>query len=603
MSDKPIDDEALRKLLVTALDGDADGAQIARLNDTLHDNEHLRRSAARFLCDDAYLAEEIGTIEQAIAFLKQPPLAKSSTGGTADGSASIDALRAASAKETLPPGAGPPYILRLVRTGVRATLGFINHHGLAVAATMLVVAAGFGWHYWTMMTKFDRLYSLAALPDPVQHENLRKGARMAATQAGSATVARVTGLIDPRFPSGELELKFGDELAPGQQVKMSRGLMQLTFDSGAKIVVEGPAEFVATTPTEATLTQGRIAAAVPHFARGYTILTPTSEVVDLGTEFGVAVNDAGNSEVHVFNGEVVARPRCEGAPKGELIHALEDQAVHFDDKSKDPQRITMDRKKFIRRLIPDLPPEKLPPLPITDNLVLWLAADVIPNAENDTPISTWPDILIGDNEFPDDAWQFDERLCPTLGRDAEGRPAVRFDGWSTYMSTSPMATGDKQTAFVVFAASPASFATESHGGMLLKYGLEAPSMELTLLPDRSPRGWVWARMDDGSNGDVGIIKGRPVEPNLPCAVAYSYDSIGNRAELFANGNSQGVATAPKRLEQFAKKYIGSHAQPWFEAYFLGNIYEVIVYDTALSAADRKRVFQYLSARYGFSHGE
>jgi hypothetical protein len=83
----------------------------------------------------------------------------------------------------------------------------------------------------------------------------------------------------------------------------------------------------------------------------------------------------------------------------------------------------------------------------------------------------------------------------------------------------------------------------------------------------------------------------------PSAVAYTYDVAQNHAELLVNGASHGVATAPRPIEQHAKKYIGSHAQPWYEAYYLGNIYEVIVYDAALDAADRDRVFQYLSDRY------
>jgi hypothetical protein len=139
--------------------------------------------------------------------------------------------------------------------------------------------------------------------------------------------------------------------------------------------------------------------------------------------------------------------------------------------------------------------------------------------------------------------------------------------------------------------------------MLLKYGLEAPSLELTLLPDRSPRGWVWATGDDGSTTDVGIVKGKPVEPHVPSAIAYSYDAAHDRAELFTNGKSEASSNAPRRLEQHAKKYIGSHAQPWWEAYYLGNIYEIIIYDTALDASDRNRVFRYLSTRYGFSLGD
>ena len=180
---------------------------------------------------------------------------------------------------------------------------------------------------------------------------------------------------------------------------------------------------------------------------------------------------------------------------------------------------------------------------------------------------------------------------------------MRFDGWSTYMITSPMATGDRQTMFVVFACSPASFASESHGGMLLQYGLEAPSLELAILPNRSTRGRVWASNSDGSTSNVSVLNGNQVEPQVPCAIAYTYDAVSDRAELIVNGKSQGVTNAPKRIEQHAKKYIGSHAQPWFEAYFLGNIYEIIVYDTALDAGDRDRVFQYLSTRFGDLAGE
>jgi hypothetical protein len=381
---------------------------------------------------------------------------------------------------------------------------------------------------------------------------------------------------------------------------MSKGLLQLTFDTGAKVVVEGPADFVATTATEAVLSQGRIAAAVPHFARGYTVFTPTSEVVDLGTEFGIAVDGSGTSEVHVFNGDVIARPRNKGVSDSEFIHAHEEEAVHFDGTTTKPQRIVADRKKFIRRLIPDLTPEQLPRLPITNNLVLWLAADVMPQAQENDPVSIWPDILIGANRFADDAWQFDERLCPTWIRDDKGLPAVRFDGWSTYLATNPMATGDRQTAFVVFAASPASFASQGHGGMLLKYGLDAPSLEFALLPDHSARARVWAGNINGVNSNVGVVQSKVVKPLLPCAAAYIYDAEKDQAELAVNGKSQGTTSAPTRLEQHAKKYIGSHAQPWYEAYFLGNI---IIYDTALDASDRDRVFKYLSTRYQFSLGE
>lgn len=331
-------------------------------------------------------------------------------------------------------------------------------------------------------------------------------------------------------------------------------------------------------------------------------MTPTAEVVDLGTEFGISVENSGDSEIHVFDGDVVSRPVGEHGA-GNLTHARQDEAFKFAVANANPQRIAFAADKFVRRLSPNIPADKLPPLPITDNLALWLAADVMQNMKDGLPVSAWPDILIGDNRFADDAWQFDPRLCPEWIHDGDGRPAVRFNGWSNFLATSPMQTGDRQTAFVVCSTSPASFASTSHGGIMLKYGLNAPSLELSLLTDHSPRGLVWAADEMGQTANVGMIGGKPVEPLVPCVVAYQYDAIDNRSELLVNGVSQGLDTAPRPIEQHAKKYIGSHAQPWYEAYFLGNIYEVIIYDSALTVAERDRVFQYLSSRYGIKLGK
>lgn len=583
---------------MVALDGDASEEQLASLNTMLRDNGELRQSAARFLSDDSILTEEIGTLEEALAFLRQSADVSARTlSGACETPPAVPARRdwREATSEALAPRSGWGRALH-------GAADYVNAHGLFVAAAAVLCLAAFAWHYATMMTKFDRLYELAAATDPEEVLRMRNGRRPMAASPSTAPVARVTGLSNCVWPDGDAGLKFGDPLTPGQRLKLSSGVLQLTYETGAKVTVEGPVDMVMTTPIEARLSEGKIAAAVPRFARGYTIVTPTAEVVDLGTEFGVSVDDVGASEVHVFDGDVVTRSIGGGAGASDLIHAREDEAVQFTSIESGPRRISVDPTKFVRRLTPDLPAHKLPPIPVTDDLALWLAADLMPAMKEGAPVSAWPDVLIGDNRFPDDAWQFDERLCPAWIRDGEGRPTVRFDGWKTYLATSPMETGDAQTAFVVFAPNPASFASSSHGGMLLKYGLNAPSLELSLMTDHAPRGLVWAADPVGSTSNVGIIKGKAVPPLAPCAVAYSYNVAGNQAELVVDGVSQGVATAPRRIEQHAKKYIGSHAQPWYEAYYLGNIYEVIVYDAALDDADRMRVFQYLSDRYGIKLG-
>jgi hypothetical protein len=45
---------------------------------------------------------------------------------------------------------------------------------------------------------------------------------------------------------------------------------------------------------------------VPPAAKGFTVVTPDGDAVDLGTRFGVDVPAEGDSEIHVFEGEVIA---------------------------------------------------------------------------------------------------------------------------------------------------------------------------------------------------------------------------------------------------------------------------------------------------------
>jgi hypothetical protein len=102
-----------------------------------------------------------------------------------------------------------------------------------------------------------------------------------------------------------------DALQPGMTVGMGplhlkKGLARLEFYSGASLTLEGDAELDILSVNSAKLSRGKVRAHVPQHARGFKLVTPDAQVVDLGTEFGLAVSDAGKSEVHVFDGEVLA---------------------------------------------------------------------------------------------------------------------------------------------------------------------------------------------------------------------------------------------------------------------------------------------------------
>lgn len=121
------------------------------------------------------------------------------------------------------------------------------------------------------------------------------------------------------------ELVAGTELR-GESHEIQAGVVQLVTARGAKVVIEAPAEFQFESAGRLKMTHGRLSAEVPPAAIGFTIVTPSGEAVDLGTRFGVDVTGDGPAEIHVFEGEVIAK--ASGASVSDNLR--EGDAVRMD---------------------------------------------------------------------------------------------------------------------------------------------------------------------------------------------------------------------------------------------------------------------------------
>ncbi|MCA9064291.1 MAG: FecR domain-containing protein, partial [Planctomycetaceae bacterium] len=108
-------------------------------------------------------------------------------------------------------------------------------------------------------------------------------------------------------PVWERDWKAGDRMA-SEIVRLFGGTLELTFDDGAVVSVDGPIEFRPLSTGELQLRRGRLQARVPARAIGFKVSTPTSDVVDLGTEFEVTVSETGASDVVVRKGEIEVTP-------------------------------------------------------------------------------------------------------------------------------------------------------------------------------------------------------------------------------------------------------------------------------------------------------
>lgn len=92
-------------------------------------------------------------------------------------------------------------------------------------------------------------------------------------------------------------------LRPGW-MRLEQGFALITFKRGAEVIVQAPCEFELRSSNAMFLEDGRMTARVPQRAIGFTVTTPTSRVVDFGTEFGVLTGAGRGDEVHVFDGNV-----------------------------------------------------------------------------------------------------------------------------------------------------------------------------------------------------------------------------------------------------------------------------------------------------------
>lgn len=95
---------------------------------------------------------------------------------------------------------------------------------------------------------------------------------------------------------------------PTGSYQLESGSIDLLFSDGARVSVSGPAHFDLRSARHIHLDSGNLVARIPDEALGFIVTSPQSEVVDLGTEFGLSVDGSGLTDVHVINGLVEVLP-------------------------------------------------------------------------------------------------------------------------------------------------------------------------------------------------------------------------------------------------------------------------------------------------------
>jgi len=165
--------------------------------------------------------------------------------------------------------------------------------------------------------------------------------------AAAEAPARITGMIgvhwsvtgvDPRQP--------GSWPLPEHRLVFETGLIELSYRSGVRVTLEGPADFTITGNGNGRLEYGKLVTYVPKGAEGFIIDYPHGHVLDLGTEFAMDLPRGGALKLGVFDGEVKL---C--LPDDPPRPLLRDQAILHDHIAEVPLRaIPFERDQFVRNL-------------------------------------------------------------------------------------------------------------------------------------------------------------------------------------------------------------------------------------------------------------
>lgn len=167
----------------------------------------------------------------------------------------------------------------------------------AATAALLLVSIAAWWLAAgprTNLAQDDKILANNTVSQSIDSPVELSSAKITSLKTNSATFAGTAVTLGQRLKTGLLECQDGS--------------IDITFDSGAIIKLQGPASMHIESEIRASLIAGSMTANVPEAAHGFEILTPSSFLRDLGTTFSVRVLDDQTTDLHVLEGLVEAMP-------------------------------------------------------------------------------------------------------------------------------------------------------------------------------------------------------------------------------------------------------------------------------------------------------
>jgi len=189
----------------------------------------------------------------------------------------------------------------------------------------------------------------------------------------SPVVGHISGMAGCRWADPSLK-PIAPRIRQGAKFALESGLMEITYTTGAKVILQGPCTYEVESPQGGYLALGKLTARVasgewpvasvqsqanhksaisksPNLQISkFTVRTPTALITDLGTEFGVEVFEDGATESHVLQGRVEIKAEACGEDERNCVYLSEGKAMRIEPHGKTFVSVAFVPSRFLRSL-------------------------------------------------------------------------------------------------------------------------------------------------------------------------------------------------------------------------------------------------------------
>jgi hypothetical protein len=331
--------DPLRELAAQYCDGALSAERTAALEDRLRDDPHEMESFVLYMEIHSQLAWDLRARSEQRQEGREEREEGRETGCNegADSEAASSFTQDAAFNIHHSPSPLPPIIIQTLPSALSPLPSFVGSaiFSYLVAAVIvgigLLVAAA-----WKMSTPMQIVYPS---PPATQNHELTPGPKM-------QFVGRITAMVDCQWAESSTEPVRGANVPIGRRYALSSGLLEITYDSGAKVLLQAPVAYEVESPAGGYLSIGKLTARLDNHSEIsklksqipnplFAVRTPTAVVTDLGTEFGVEVGKDGHTISYVYRGLVRLQAALpDGTAHGEARELAANQSARVERSVK-----------------------------------------------------------------------------------------------------------------------------------------------------------------------------------------------------------------------------------------------------------------------------